>query len=674
VQQLRSRWPAIAVAASFMLSESIFYFGGPEIKSYSALIGVVPIAVAAWLFGARVAVAVLVLEGLANYSLVSKPGGTSRDITVDVIEGAALAAVAISVGVTHRAKRRLAQALATDPVTLLSNRQGFVQQIDRALRLGTNVTIGMLDLLDVSDVNETFGFEIGDELLRGIAARLRAAFPAPAYVAKGDSNRFAVGFPAFDGSDEALAERLLATVALPFVVSGAELRPRVRASVTRRDTVGARKANEMTRAALKALDTAARHGQAWRSAERAETTGGMSRLDMLGDLSRAIAKGELRLHYQPIVDLTSGSLQSLEALVRWQHPGRGLVPPLDFIPLAEQSGLIVPLTEWVLDEALRQSRDWADQSLRIPVSVNVGAKTLLASAALPAVVERLLKLHGVEAGNLCLEITETDVMTDPTHAATVLAQLKALGVRVEIDDFGTGYSSLAYLQKLPVDGVKIDRSFVAPLLDHDNTAAIVRAAIDLSHALGLDAVAEGVEDAHAFQLLKEMGCDAAQGYLIARPMRGAEVISWAADFAARTGVAPVAPTPQAWTAEPDKTAPGSSRGTVLVVDDEHPFRLAAHRVLTAQGYRVIHAATASEALRVCAEEKGNVSLLLTDVHLTDWQGDELAAHLQATYPGLRTMFMSGDRNATALTGTNSFLAKPFSNRELVESVAGAMAS
>ncbi len=674
MQQLRTRWPAIAVVASFVLVEILFYYGGPRFTAFAALIGVVPIAIAAWFFGARIAVIVLLVESLANYALISKPEGTGRDITVDLIDGAALTVVAISVGVTHRAKRRLAQGLATDPVTLLSNRHAFVREIERVLDLGTNVTIGMLDVLDVGDVNETFGFEIGDELLRGIAARLRAAFVPPGYVGKGDNHRFAVSFPAFDGSDELLAERLLAIVALPFVISGAELRPRVRASVTRRDTVGARRATEMTRAAMKALDTAARKGQAWCSAERAETTGGMSRLDMLGDLSRAIAKGELRLHYQPIVELTSGSLQSFEALVRWQHPSRGLVPPLEFIPLAEQSGLIVPLTEWVLDEALRQSRDWADQSLQVPVSVNVGAKTLLASAELPEIVERLLKWHGVEAGNLCLEITETDVMTDPTHAETVLAQLKALGVRVEIDDFGTGYSSLAYLQKLPVDGVKIDRSFVAPLLDHDNTAAIVRAAIDLSHALGLDAVAEGVEDADALQLLKEMGCDAAQGYLIARPMRGAEVLAWATDFEARSRVLPVARTPQAWVVDPQRALPGTSRVTVLVVDDEHPSRLAVHRVLSAQGYRVIHAATASEALRLCAEEKGNVSLLLTDVHLTDWQGDKLAAHLRVRYPGLRTMFMSGDAGATQVTGSSSFLAKPFSSRELVDSVAGAMAS
>ena len=211
---------------------------------------------------------------------------------------------------------------------------------------------------------------------------------------------------------------------------------------------------------------------------------------------------------------------------------------------------------------------------------------------------------------------------------------------------------------------------MSSLLELDHTTAIVRAAIELSHALGLDAVAEGVETEAVFQVLKEMGCDAAQGYLIARPMPGHEVLSWVTGHQARPRVdkAPVAPI------ETVERATARSRGTVLVVDDEHPFRLEVHRVLAAQGYRVLHAATASEALRICAEGEGKVTLVLTDDHLPDWEGRDLAGHLRQQYPGLRMMFMSGDGRRKDLPGTEVFLSKPFTNRELVDGVAAVLAS
>ena len=205
----------------------------------------------------------------------------------------------------------------------------------------------------------------------------------------------------------------------------------------------------------------------------------------------------------------------------------------------------------------------------------------------------------------------------------------------------------------------------------DNTTAIVRAAIDLSHALGLDAVAEGVENQAALDRLRDMGCDAAQGYFFARPMPGANVISWLAEFQQHPWIRRV----QGLTLPPRAvSALGASKGTVLVVDDAHPFRVAAHRILSAQGYRVVHAATASEAMRICAELNGNISLLLTDIHLSDWRGDDLAERLQGQYPAIRTMFMSGDPNGRLASGTGVFLAKPFSNRELVDQVAQALAS
>jgi CheY-like chemotaxis protein len=246
----------------------------------------------------------------------------------------------------------------------------------------------------------------------------------------------------------------------------------------------------------------------------------------------------------------------------------------------------------------------------------------------------------------------------------VLRALKNMGVRLEVDDFGTGYSSLSYLRQLPLDAVKIDRSFVSNLAD-TNTTAIVRAAIDLSHALGLEAVAEGVEDEATLARLAQKGCDAAQGFFIARPMPAHEVPSWAAAAFGETRAEQVVAMPATIV---------SGRGTILLIDDEHRFRLSAHRMLTADGYRVIAAATASEALQLFAENRSEIDLVLTDMHLTDWAGDELAARLREGHPDLRIMFMSGDERERAKVVGDLFLAKPFSRSQLVTGVQQALAA
>jgi EAL domain-containing protein (putative c-di-GMP-specific phosphodiesterase class I)/CheY-like chemotaxis protein len=332
-----------------------------------------------------------------------------------------------------------------------------------------------------------------------------------------------------------------------------------------------------------------------------------------------------------------------------------LISPAEFIPLAEQSGLIVPLTEWVLRESIRQMSVWQTLALRVPISVNIGAKCLAPAARLPDMVDTLLREYHVDPSLLVIEVTETDAMGDPGRAIAILRGLKALGLRIEMDDFGTGYSSLSQLRQLPLDGVKIDRSFIGTLLADTSTSAIVRAAIDLTHALGLEAVAEGVEDEAALTRVRMLGCDSAQGYHIARPMPAASVPAWVLSQRAPAAMSEAMP------AHTDDR----SRGTVLVVDDEPRIRLTTHRMLSANGYRVLDAGTASEALQMVSTHGEQIDVVLTDMYLSDWRGTELAARLRQTKPELRVIFMSGDSKADMIIGTDKFLAKPFTKQQLL---------
>jgi predicted signal transduction protein with EAL and GGDEF domain len=246
------------------------------------------------------------------------------------------------------------------------------------------------------------------------------------------------------------------------------------------------------------------------------------RLTLLADLRRAIDNDELVVQYQPQATFGDGRIVSVEALVRWDHPQHGLLPPIAFIPLAEHTGLIRPLTRYVLDAALRQLREWLDDGLDLRVAVNVSGRDLL-DLELPDEVAAGLERHGVDPRRLELEISENTILTDPTRARAVLLRLSELGVRTSIDDFGAGYSSLGYLKRLPIDALKIDKSFVIDMASDQDDAVIVRSTIELGHNLGMEVVAEGVETPEAWRELAELGCDIAQGYLLSRPRPAADV-------------------------------------------------------------------------------------------------------------------------------------------------------
>jgi EAL domain-containing protein (putative c-di-GMP-specific phosphodiesterase class I) len=250
-----------------------------------------------------------------------------------------------------------------------------------------------------------------------------------------------------------------------------------------------------------------------------------ARLQLVGELRRAIVSDGLILHYQPKVSFRTGKVIGAEALVRWVHPQRGVVPPDEFIALAENTGLIRPLSRWVLNEALRQSRVWQDNDVSMPVSVTLSTRDLL-DPTLPELIGDLLKHWAVAPSTLKLEITESAVMTDADRAIDVLTRLRGLGVRVSVDDFGTGYSSLAYLKRLPVDELKIDRAFVQHIATDETDVAIVRSTIGLAHDLGLTVVAEGIEDSASWDMLAQLGCDVVQGFYLSPPLTAEALIVW----------------------------------------------------------------------------------------------------------------------------------------------------
>ncbi|HEV2370144.1 MAG TPA: EAL domain-containing protein [Acidimicrobiales bacterium] len=256
------------------------------------------------------------------------------------------------------------------------------------------------------------------------------------------------------------------------------------------------------------------------------------RLGLVADLRHALDTDGLALHYQPKADLMTRRVVGVEALLRWQHPVHGMVPPDEFIPIAEHSGLIGPVTSWVLDRALAQQAEWLRAGLDLGMAVNISARSLLHPTLVEEVAEKLGH-HGIAAERLTLEITESSVMADPVRSIAILGQLSDLGVRLSVDDFGTGYSSLSRLTKMPVDEVKIDKSLVFNMLHDGGDLAIVRTTIDLARHLDLDVVAEGIEDELTWERLRQLGCRRAQGYYLSRPVPAAALELWLEDWQAR---------------------------------------------------------------------------------------------------------------------------------------------
>jgi diguanylate cyclase (GGDEF)-like protein len=449
--------------------------------------------------------------------------GTSHDVSplsTVLATGAILAAVA-RMFLTLREVRSLSEArrlALTDELTGLPNRRALI------------------DLDGFKELNDTLGHPVGDQLLRDIGPRLRPALASTDMLARLGGDEFAILISGLARPDLALAlgVRLRQALEEPFELEG--LAAQIDASVgIAFHPMHASDATTLLKHSDVAMYEAKRERSGVELYDHARNRHSRDRIAMVGELRRGIDRGELELHYQPQVDLSTGALVGIEALARWRRNGSALVPPVDFLPSVEQTSLMRPFTDRVLADALEQVVRWRQAGFHMQVAVNVAASNLV-DVAFPDRVRVQLLEAGATPADLRIEITETAVMADVERCCRVLEALRGLGVSLALDDFGVGHSSLSNLKRLPVDELKVDRSFVMNIVTDERDAAMVRATAALGGALGLCVVAEGIEDVLAYEAVRAAGCHRAQGFLVARPMPADDVLGWATEWQARPPV------------------------------------------------------------------------------------------------------------------------------------------
>jgi len=432
--------------------------------------------------------------------------------------------VGTNITVRKNAEEKLAQLAQYDAVTGLANRNLLQERVEHAIaqarRRGRGAGVLFVDLDRFKLVNDTHGHQVGDQLLAQVGRSLKKCVRQDDTVARLGGDEFAVVIADLARPDDAaiVAQKILDSFAAPFELGGREafITASIGVATFPTDGEGADTLLKCADVAMYRAKESSRNAFCFYTAEM--NARAASKLQLNTDLRHALERREFRLHYQPKVNLATGEMIGMEALLRWQHAERGLVPPLEFVPALEDSGLIVAVGDWVVEEACRQLREWSRAGLALaPVAVNLSARQFR-RRDLDQVIRRLLAEHGLSAALLELEITESSLMEDPKDAIRQLQVLREAGLRISVDDFGTGYSSLAYLTRLPLSTLKIDRTFVNAAITESNSAAIVKMVIDMAQRLSFDVVAEGIETKEHVAFLRQHGCDQGQGYHFGKPI------------------------------------------------------------------------------------------------------------------------------------------------------------
>ena len=454
----------------------------------------------------------------------------SYDVALTVNRRDELGVLAEGLQLMQRAVRSRDQSIRSlayeDALTGLMNRTAFSAALSDALskREGGPIAVAVINLLRFRRINEHLGYSVGDEILTTIGNRLASLPSVDSAVARLAADEFAAFTRLSDAADlQAWGTSLLAALADPVTVEAQPIDISATVGLALAEDSGSR-ADDLLRCADLAVERARRHKHALALYKNTLRPAAREQLSLLGELRRAVEQDELRLYFQPKMELATGRVAGAEVLIRWQHPSRGLLSPAAFIPFAEQTGFIRRLTRWTLDRAIAQGAEWHKAGRSVALAVNISADDI--DVRLDSRLAGLLTKHGLPPSLLTLEITESSFIDDADRAVRILNAVNALGVSLSIDDFGTGYSSLSLLGRMPVQEMKIDRSFVQGMESDPDTESMVRSTIDMAHSLGLKVVAEGIEIASAAARLHHFGCDIGQGYLYAKPIPAAEFAVW----------------------------------------------------------------------------------------------------------------------------------------------------
>ncbi len=552
--------------------------------------------------------------------------------------------------------------LTHDPVTRLPKHMGAEGRLEVLLeevrrQHGARLAVVIVDLDGFHTVNDTMGYAMGDEALKQTAERLRDCAGPHAEVLRYAADEFLVAIPAIDEDLLVLGTRFCECIAEPMPIS-------VHATLYLTASVGVsgfpdagNSIIELTRQADLAMNRAKRSGRNCAFVFSAELSEALSdRLMLGGRMRQALVRNEFVLHFQPQVNTLDGSVIGLEALVRWNSPELGLLPPRRFIPVAEDNGMILHLGAWVLRSACRQLRAWIDQGLSgFLVSVNVSAAQMQRPDFVSS-VRAIIEETGIEPAMLELELTESVLMDHAERAILQMTELKQLGIRLAIDDFGVGYSSLSYLRRFPIDKLKIDQAFIRNLAHDDRDAALVRAMIAMGHHLGMLIVAEGVEEASQYGYLKRHHCDQCQGHWFSEPVPAAKI----PELLNRRFLLP-------W-----RVGDQEQEQTLLLLDDEDNIRRALTRLLRRDGYKILSAGSAAEAFELLATNR--VQVIISDQRMPGMSGTEFLSRVKAMYPDTIRMVLSGYTDLATVTeainrgAIYKFLTKPWDDDALRQQV------